>query len=143
MKIMIDWNGDCYEAIILDDFKVVLEFSRRNIELNQCKECGMWFSEDEELYGDGYCSECAAMCIHCESYFNAVDMIPPKKDGEEHICIECHRKEAKKLWDELADVHIDDEECIDIDWKDFDKGTSIEYIWHWFEEEFDYQWLKI
>jgi len=45
--------------------------------------------------------------------------------------------EAKKLWAELRDVPVDDEECIDIDWRNFDKGTPREYIWLWFEEEFD------
>jgi len=46
-------------------------------------------------------------------------------------------KKAKKLWKELGDIPIDEDECIDEDWRYFDKGTHIEDIWHWFEETFD------
>jgi len=46
-------------------------------------------------------------------------------------------KEAQRLWKELEDVPVDEDECIDIDWHIFDKGTSKFDIWHWFEEEFD------
>lgn len=40
----------------------------------------------------------------------------------------------EKMWDELADVPVDENECIDIDWHGWDKGTHREEIWHWFDE---------
>ena len=46
-------------------------------------------------------------------------------------------RKAKKLWEELGDIPIDEDECIDEDWRYFDKGTHIYDIWHWFEEEFN------
>lgn len=42
--------------------------------------------------------------------------------------------EIEKLWDELEDVPIDENECIDIDWRNWSKGTHREEIWHWFDE---------
>lgn len=43
--------------------------------------------------------------------------------------------EIEKLWDELEDVPIDENECIDIDWRNWSKGTHREEIWHWFDEQ--------
>jgi hypothetical protein len=141
---MITWQGLTYKATILEDFKIEVKDSKfgYTTKLDQCRHCGEWKSEDEELYGDGYCDGCAAMCIHCSTYFNAADMIPPKKDEEEYVCKECHLKEchlneAKRLWIKLRDIPTNKDEAIDVDWHIFTKGTDIEYIWHWFEEEFD------
>ena len=38
------------------------------------------------------------------------------------------------MWDELEDVPIDENECIDIDWRNCSIGTHREEIWHWFDE---------
>ena len=38
------------------------------------------------------------------------------------------------MWDELEDVPVDENECIDIDWHGWSKGTHREEIWHWFDE---------
>ena len=42
----------------------------------------------------------------------------------------------QQLWNELTDVYIDDNDCIDTDWYIFTKGTSKYDIWHWFEDVF-------
>ena len=44
--------------------------------------------------------------------------------------------ELVKLWEDLGDTPIDDEECIDIDFRDFPKGTHREEIWLWIEETY-------
>lgn len=44
-------------------------------------------------------------------------------------------KEVEKLWDELEDVPIDENECLDVDWQGWRKGTNREEIWHWFDEQ--------
>ena len=41
----------------------------------------------------------------------------------------------EKLWLEFGDVPIDENECIDIDWHDWKKGTNRFDIYHWFDEE--------
>lgn len=41
----------------------------------------------------------------------------------------------EKMWDELEDVPVDENECIDIDWHGWNKGTHREEIWHWFDEQ--------
>ena len=46
-------------------------------------------------------------------------------------------KELIQLWKDLGDVPIDEDECIDIDFKDFPKGTHREDIWHWIEEKYN------
>ena len=40
----------------------------------------------------------------------------------------------EKMWDELEDVPVDENECIDINWHGWIKGTHREEIWHWFDE---------
>jgi hypothetical protein len=42
--------------------------------------------------------------------------------------------EIERLWDELEDVPIDEDECLDVDWHSWSKGTHREEIWHWFDE---------
>lgn len=139
--IMVTWNGKAYQANVTDDYEVMLlgleDEELIDVQLDQCKCCGKWCSEEEGYYGDGYCDGCAALCIHCSGYFNAADMIAPKNDEEEHVCKECHLKEAKKLWAELRDIPVNKDEEIDVDWHNFTKGTEREEIWHWFEEEYD------
>lgn len=44
-------------------------------------------------------------------------------------------KEIEKLWDELEDVPTDEDECIDVDWHGWSKGTHREEIWYWFDEQ--------
>lgn len=49
---------------------------------------------------------------------------------------------AKELWDELADVTVDENDCIEKDWYIFEKGTNKIDIWHWFEEYFGVSIVK-
>lgn len=47
-------------------------------------------------------------------------------------------KEIEKLWEELTDIPVyedeNDELCLDADWLSWNKGTSVDEIWHWFDE---------
>lgn len=73
---------------------------------------------------------------------------PVGKVGEEASCPkycpkcaeelerEKNLKMARELWEEFADVIIDDNECIESSWRTFDAGTSRYDIWHWFEDFF-------
>jgi len=142
MKIKVLWNGQMYDAEVIEDFKVKLTNKESEffyLILDQCHHCGAWKSENEELYGEGFCSQCSAMCYECEGYFNYVDMIPPDIEAgqEEPVCKECNLKMAKKLWAEFGDVPIDENEDIDTDWREFLKGTNKFTIWHWFEAEYN------
>ena len=40
----------------------------------------------------------------------------------------------EQLWNEFADVPIDNDECIDKDFHHWEKGTDRYEIWHWFDE---------
>ena len=42
--------------------------------------------------------------------------------------------EAKKNWEKLGEITIDDDECIETEFLHFPVGTHREEIWHWFEE---------
>lgn len=46
-------------------------------------------------------------------------------------------KTAKELWKELGDIPVNEHEEIDEDFLEFEKGTEIYEIWHWFEEKFN------
>ena len=141
MIIIVKWHGEAYKAVVTADYEVMLlgdtDADVIDLQLDQCKCCGKWCSEEEGYYGDGYCDGCAALCIHCSTYFNAADMIAPKNDEEEHVCKECHRKEAKKLWKELRDIPVDEDDDTEQEFIHFPKGTPKEDIWHWFEDEYD------
>jgi hypothetical protein len=85
-KILITYNDKLCEALIVRDFKVAIcpedetdpngvrmfvadkEKSVFCIELDQCRDCGTWCSEDDEFYGDGYCTKCCDMCSECQQY---------------------------------------------------------------------------
>ena len=153
-KILINYNGKTIFAFVVGDYKVTIsqEDAEKDssvvqmftngetidcIELDQCKECGKWCSEDDGLYGDGICDSCAVLCFDCEVYFNHKTM--HSISNEEMICQECvkKRQESNDLWEEFGDIPINKDEEIDIDWREFKKGTPREDIWHWFEEKYD------
>ena len=51
-----------------------------------------------------------------------------------HKCKEdLNDREIEKLWNELEDVPVDENKCLDIDWKGWNKGTHREEILHWFD----------
>jgi len=98
MKIVIKYHGENIEAEILDSYKVRIPDDQHvTIELDQCKNCGVWLSEDEECYGDGYCTECANMCVECEQYLCYTEFV--ENGGGDHVCVSCHNKEKYKDYD--------------------------------------------
>ena len=146
MKLRITYQGKIYNATVIGDHKVLIHDydidlyqqegnAKIDLQLDQCKHCGDWKSIEDELYGDGYCDKCAAMCLECDQYHNYADMII--KDGEDPICKECHKQFGIDQWKEFGDIPIDDNENIDIRWGKFEKGTSRFDIWHWFEETYN------
>lgn len=46
-------------------------------------------------------------------------------------------KAIEKIWNELGNIPIDEDECIEEEFLHFEIGTHRETIWHWFEEEFN------
>jgi hypothetical protein len=44
---------------------------------------------------------------------------------------------AQVLWGMLGDVAVDEDDCIESTFLNFDVGTDRTEIWHWFEETFD------
>ena len=46
--------------------------------------------------------------------------------------------EIEKLWEELEDIPVYEDEnyelCLDTDLQGWSKGTSVDEIWHWFDE---------
>ncbi len=92
MMILITYKEECFLASVLDDYLVEVDYreDKKNldkIELRQCRNCGVWCSEDDELYGDEYCTKCAEMCSECEKYYNIGDMILVEKNT--FICKGC------------------------------------------------------
>lgn len=47
-------------------------------------------------------------------------------------------REIEKLWEELEDIPVYEDEnyelCLDVNWHGWSKGTSVDEIWHWFDE---------
>lgn len=46
-------------------------------------------------------------------------------------------KNIKKLWQQLGDIPINNNEEIEERFLHFNIGTDIYTVWHWFEENFD------
>ena len=102
MYILIKWNDKKYLAKVLQNYKVAVSIGGQDVTLDQCKCCGVWTSEDEELYGDGYCASCCAMCIDCQQYKPREQMAQFAEPGS--ICKECQSKRYQKLIDDFDDV---------------------------------------
>lgn len=66
------------------------------------------------------------------------DYVPNRLGGFVNSGEDCGAKisdeEVEDLWDELEDVPISENECLDEDWYIFAKGTFVEDIWYWFDE---------
>ena len=56
------------------------------------------------------------------------------KDCRYDCKCDANDREIEKLWEELEDVPVDENECLDVDWQGWWKGTHREEIWHWFDE---------
>ena len=56
--------------------------------------------------------------------------------GEEELVIEIDNNDrlVELMWETLADVNIDEDECTEQHWFAFPTGTYREDIWHWFDE---------
>jgi len=48
-----------------------------------------------------------------------------------------NRKEARKIWDDLGNIPVNENEEIDEIFLHFPIGTNIYDIWHWFENTYD------
>jgi len=98
MIILIEYNERIVRAEVVKDHTVNMITGvgrfKSITHLDQCRKCGVWCSEDDELYGDGFCTECAEMCFECQRYFNRDTMVPPdeSKGEEEYTCKECAKK---------------------------------------------------
>lgn len=98
MIILIGYNERIVRAEVISDYTVnmIIGVGRYKgiVRLEQCRKCGCWCSDDDELYGEGFCTGCAEMCFDCEGYFNRDTMVPPDKSKgeEEYICQKCAKK---------------------------------------------------
>lgn len=45
-----------------------------------------------------------------------------------------NNEELEQLWDEFANVAIDEDDCITQDFHTFDTGTDRNEIWQWFDQ---------
>lgn len=130
MIVKILYHDKTISANVIKDFKVnisqedagckgQLEDEYCQIELDQCQKCGVWLSEDEEMYeakdsGIMYCSPCTQMCNGCEYNFciDDVTAIPDEKIRHipDYFCPDCHKKQLpnnykyKKALDDLDDI---------------------------------------
>ncbi len=94
MNILIEYNGRAVLATVVSEYKVVLtgldHDELTGIDLDQCKECGAWKSEDEELYGDGLCTNCCVMCDTCQQYKRTAQMMD-FKTIDCNQCVSCNQ----------------------------------------------------
>ena len=116
---------------------------KQYIKINQsrehfCNACGKKFNDESmeekvmfdisfvQEYANRNRSTCFRLCWNCTKILEN-----QMKDARKSFLKD---KEIEKLWDELKDVPIDEDECLDIDWQGWNKGTHREEIWYWFDE---------
>ncbi len=96
---MVEYHGRIIEAWVIGDHKVSitqfdaevhLDDTNIRIELDQCMKCGKWASEDEEIYGDGYCADCSVMCDTCQQY-KPIDEMMKFKTINCNQCVSCNQ----------------------------------------------------
>ena len=57
--------------------------------------------------------------------------------------MEFNLETAKKIWSDLGDIPVDEDDNLDVDFHikecgtTFEKGTDVTEIWHWFEDTFN------
>lgn len=133
MIILIIYHETPVTATLISDFKVQvpvkdigpdIRIYETAIELDQCRECGVWCSEDEELYGDGYCTKCACMCCECETYHNSSDMTILHA---EKVCTNCLASYEKKYPNNFK-YHIAIDDLVEPDVNRGDVRVTFEYI---------------
>jgi len=104
LYILVEYDGKMVRGEVIGEYAVNVSMEigpvKAAIRLDQCRNCGVWKDEDNELYGDGFCEQCAEMCFECESYHN-IDVMSPIDDGEydtadEYTAFLCPKCEAKR-----------------------------------------------
>lgn len=61
-----------------------------------------------------------------------LDIKFPYREGE--VTNFWTQKELENLWEKFGDIPVDEDECIDVDFYIWEKGTEKYEIWHWFDE---------
>ncbi len=94
MRILVIYKEEIFLGEVIKDYTVLVDYTENKInldkvELTQCKNCGIWCNEDEELYGKGYCINCVKICCKCEKYFLRGDLIVIDGIESDFICKGC------------------------------------------------------
>jgi len=92
MKIRICYQDQMYNARVFNHYSVLVMMDKEPVVLNQCRECGVWCSEDDELYGNGYCTDCAVICDDCQMYFSFNSITT---EANITLCTKCLKKNNK------------------------------------------------
>jgi len=132
-KIKIEYHGKMVEAFIVGDNKATISFEDAGldpfekevrVELDQCLKCGVWCSEDEEMYGDGYCTKCCDMCSECQQYKSNKGMTIINGERVCQDCIEAFKNSRPNNYK----YHKAIDECPYAEAIDGDLKVSFEYI---------------
>jgi hypothetical protein len=141
-KILITYKGKLCEALIVRDFKSAIcpedetdpngvrmfvadkEKSVFCIELDQCRDCGTWCSEDDEFYGDGYCTKCCDMCSECQQYKSNKGMTIINGERVCKDCIDAYKNTCPNSYK----YHQAIDECPYAEAIDGDLKVVLEYI---------------
>jgi len=101
--IKIEYKGEMYDCFVFGDYKVVIQNPddyEHRLELDQCTRCGVWKSEDEEMYsdldGNNICDSCSEFCEGCDQYFST-DYMVNSVDGN-RCCPKCSDKVTSIVW---------------------------------------------
>lgn len=92
-------------------------------------------------YGNGQdycleCTDCNEVLLDAEIYTICAREDDDSDNTERDSRRDEALKVAKELWEELSEVIVDENDCLESDWNIFPKGTSKIDIWHWFEAYF-------
>lgn len=96
--------------------------------------------EDDQEFMEAEYNAIQTYCENCGYCITADDLMEIKSRGRglKDSFINWKQIYVHDLWEEFGEVLMNpDTEEIEEPWKHFLPGTHREYIWHWFEEQFD------
>lgn len=109
--------------------------NRKNYTYKVCLCDGHWCDGHITVQAD---TEEAAYDMVMDYILNTLAKALPELGINVYIELEeeenAEDKELEAMWYELEDIPFDENECLDVDWQGWDKGTHREEIWHWFDE---------
>ena len=128
--------------------------------MKECLYCKKTIKKNEtehftcEVCGAAMCHDCYDLDTEHNNHYHArtltiFNIKTLKRVPGDYICTDCiakgdillldekRREDIIKLWEYFSEISVDDNDEIEQDFYEWEKGTDKYYIWSWFDEQFE------